>query len=113
MTESWCTLALVYPVLDARFGSGLGHKRARRVMAREEREAIEAVLATLPATILAWSDGAATRDAVRRADRAHLGALGAPRRTGLIGPAAVGIVECRLRIIRLAPTSYLDAFIAL
>lgn len=60
MTESWRTLALVYPVLDARFGSGLGRKRARRVMGREEREAIEAVLATLPATILAWSDGAAT-----------------------------------------------------
>jgi hypothetical protein len=51
---------LLYPVLDARFGSGLARRRARRVMAREEREAIHAVLETLPATVLDWSSGLAT-----------------------------------------------------
>ena len=60
MTDRWRTLALIYPVLDAKVGSGLARKRARRVMGREEREAIEGVLETLPATILDWSDGAAT-----------------------------------------------------
>jgi hypothetical protein len=52
----------MYPVLDARFGSGDGKRRARRVMTREERTAIEGVLETLPATVEAWSDGAATLD---------------------------------------------------
>ena len=60
MTQAWRTLVLVYPVLDARYGSGLGKKRARAVMAREEREAVEAVVATLPSTIADWSDGHAT-----------------------------------------------------
>ena len=59
MTQTWRALALIYPVLDARFGSGLDRKRARRVMSRDERAAVEAVLAELPATIHAWSEGAA------------------------------------------------------
>lgn len=60
MTQVWRGLALLYPVLDARFGSGLGRKRARRVMGRDERTAIEGVLETLPSTIRDWSAGAAT-----------------------------------------------------
>jgi hypothetical protein len=59
VTQTWRTLVLLYPVLDARFGSGLARRRARRVMGREERAAIEAVVETLPATIHAWSEGAA------------------------------------------------------
>ncbi|MGP1674514.1 MAG: hypothetical protein ACTS8Z_04790 [Candidatus Limnocylindrales bacterium] len=60
MTQTWRTLALIYPVLDARFGSGLTRRRARRVMTREERSAVLAVLERLPATVLDWSSGLAT-----------------------------------------------------
>ena len=56
MTETWRTLALIYPVLDARYGSGLRRGRARRVMARDERTAVEAVLERLPEVVHAWSD---------------------------------------------------------
>jgi hypothetical protein len=58
--QRWRTLVLLYPVLDARFGSGLSRRRARRVMAREERAAVSAVVERLPATVLDWSDGLAT-----------------------------------------------------
>ena len=58
--QRWRTLVLVYPVLDARYGSGLSRKRARRVMSREERAAVTAVVETLPSTVLDWSDGLAT-----------------------------------------------------
>ena len=57
MTRPWRTLVLLYPVLDARYGSGLSRKRARRVMTREERAAIEAVIERVPAAVAAWSDG--------------------------------------------------------
>ena len=60
--QTWRTLVLLYPVLDARYGSGIGRRRARRVMTREERATVEAVVATLPTTITDWSDGAATLD---------------------------------------------------
>lgn len=60
MTRAWRTLVLLYPVLNARMGSGLSRRRAQRVMGREERTAIDAVLETLPATVSAWSEGAAT-----------------------------------------------------
>jgi hypothetical protein len=53
-------LVLLYPVLDARFGSGLSRRRARRVMAREEREVVHSVLERLPATVLDWSSGLST-----------------------------------------------------
>jgi hypothetical protein len=56
----WSTLVLIYPVLDARYGSGLSRKRARRVMAREEREVVGAILDRLAATVYAWSSGLAT-----------------------------------------------------
>jgi hypothetical protein len=59
VTETWRTLVLLYPVLDARFGSGLGRRRARRVMARDERTAIEGVLERVPAAVRDWSDGLA------------------------------------------------------
>ncbi|MEO5884983.1 MAG: hypothetical protein ABIQ58_05650 [Candidatus Limnocylindrales bacterium] len=59
MTQTWRTLVLIYPVLDARYGSGLGRRRARRVMGREERAAVEAVIDTLPAAVSTWSEGAA------------------------------------------------------
>ena len=62
VTETWRTLVLFYPVLDAKLGSGLARRRARRVMGREERAAIESVVETLPATVSAWSEGAATLD---------------------------------------------------
>lgn len=51
---------LLYPVLDARVGSGLARRRAQRVMARDERAAVVDVVEALPATILDWSDGHAT-----------------------------------------------------
>lgn len=51
---------LIYPVLNARFGSGLARRRAQRVMAREEREVVHAVLEQLPATVFEWSSGLAT-----------------------------------------------------
>jgi hypothetical protein len=59
-TQRWRTLALVYPVLDARYGSGLSRRRARRVMQREEREIVGKVLERLPATVFDWSSGLAT-----------------------------------------------------
>ncbi len=51
---------LIYPVLDARYGSGDGRRQARRVMAREERTVISDLLERLPATVLDWSSGLAT-----------------------------------------------------
>lgn len=51
---------LLYPVLDARYGSGLQRGRAQRVMQRDERAAVMAVVETLPAIVAAWSDGLAT-----------------------------------------------------
>jgi hypothetical protein len=62
MTQAWRTLVLLYPVLDARYGSGLARGRARRVMARDERAAVMDVVERLPATVRAWSDGLATLD---------------------------------------------------
>jgi hypothetical protein len=62
MTQTWRTLVLIYPVLDARYGSGLGQRTARRVMAREERAAIEEVVERLPAVVAEWSDGYAALD---------------------------------------------------
>ncbi len=50
---------LLYPVLDARWGSGLKRRRAQRVMTRDERAAVEGVVERLPATVRAWSDGLA------------------------------------------------------
>ncbi len=60
MTQTWRTLALIYPGLDARFGSGLTRRRAQRVMTREERSAVTSVLERLPATVFEWSSGFAT-----------------------------------------------------
>jgi len=51
---------LLYPVLDARYGSGLTRKRARRVMAREERDVVMGIVERLPSTVLDWSSGLAT-----------------------------------------------------
>jgi hypothetical protein len=56
------TLVLLYPVLDAKVGSKLLRQRARRVMARDERSAIEAVIERLPATVASWSNGLAALD---------------------------------------------------
>jgi|RhiMetdeSRZDD1v2_1073273.scaffolds.fasta_scaffold33215_4 hypothetical protein len=57
--QRWRTLVLLYPVLNARYGSGLSRKRAQRVMAREERDVISALIERLPATVRDWSDGLA------------------------------------------------------
>jgi hypothetical protein len=59
VTQRWRTLVLLYPVLDARYGSGIGRGRARRVMGREERAAIERVLERVPLRVSDWSDGLA------------------------------------------------------
>ena len=40
VTQKWRSLVLFYLVLDARYGSGLGRQRARRVMGREERDGV-------------------------------------------------------------------------
>jgi hypothetical protein len=58
--QRWSTLVLIYNVLDARYGSGLSRKRARRVMTREERGVVGGVLDRLAATVYAWSSGLAT-----------------------------------------------------
>ena len=60
MTQRWRTLVLVYPVLDARWGSGLQRTRTQRVMTRDERAVVMGVVESLPATVSAWSDGLAT-----------------------------------------------------
>ena len=60
MTQRWRTLVLLYPVLDARYGSGLQRSRVQRVMTREERGVVMDVVERLPATVEAWSDGLAT-----------------------------------------------------
>src|ERR671912_2265390 len=49
-TQRWRTLVLLYPVMNARIGSGLTKRRAQRVMGRDERAAVEAVVERLPAT---------------------------------------------------------------
>ena len=61
-TQRWRTLVLIYPVLDARYGSGLSRRRVQRVMTRDEREAVAPVVDRLPATVLDWSSGLATLD---------------------------------------------------
>jgi len=61
-SRAWRTLVLLYPVLDARYGSGLSRKRAQRVMSREERETMEAFLPRIPRAVEAWSDGLAALD---------------------------------------------------
>lgn len=61
-TQRWRTLVLLYPVMNARVGSGLSKRRAQRVMSREERAAVTTVVERLPATVLEWSDSAATLD---------------------------------------------------
>lgn len=58
--QVFSALALIYPVTNARIGSGLGRRRVQRVMVRPEREAVTAILERLPATIEAWSAGLAT-----------------------------------------------------
>jgi hypothetical protein len=58
-SQRFAVLALIYPAADARYGSGLGRRRSRRVMVRDERTAITAILESLPATVAAWSDGLA------------------------------------------------------
>ena len=62
VTQRWRTLVIIYPVLDARYGSGLSRRRARSVMGREERAAVEAVVGSMPSVVAAWSEGAATLD---------------------------------------------------
>jgi hypothetical protein len=64
LPQPWRTLVLLYPVLSAKYGSGLSRRRAQRVMAREERAVVSAVIERLPSVIEAWSDGLATLDPV-------------------------------------------------
>lgn len=59
MAQVFRTLVLLYPVLDARYGSGLARGRARRVMTREERAAVSSVVEGLPSTVTDWSAGLA------------------------------------------------------
>ena len=88
----WRTLVLLYPVLDARYGSGLSRKRAQRVMGRDERETMEAFLPRIPAAIEAWSDGLAALEPfdliVVRRPLKSLSASGGGR--WWVGPREVG-----------------------
>ncbi|HVA87708.1 MAG TPA: hypothetical protein VNF73_15490, partial [Candidatus Saccharimonadales bacterium] len=61
-TQAWRTLALLYPATNASWGSGLLRRRSQRVTSRPEREAIDAVLARLPAAVARWSEGNAALD---------------------------------------------------
>jgi hypothetical protein len=52
-------IALLYLVTNAWYGSGASRRRAQRVMTRPEREAVTAVVESLPATVAEWSGGLA------------------------------------------------------
>ena len=98
MTQRWRTLVLLYPVLDARYGSGLQRGRARRVMTRDERAAVMDVVERLPATVEAWSDGLASLEPfdvveVRRSIRLAV----IERRRSMVGRAARGPAGARGR----------------
>jgi hypothetical protein len=57
--QTFRTLALLYLVSNARYGSGLTRRRLQRVVTRPEREAITAVVESLPDVVDRWSDGLA------------------------------------------------------
>jgi hypothetical protein len=60
VTQAFPSLALLYLVTNARYGSGLKRRRVQRVMTRPERAAVTEVLERLPGTVSDWSDGLAT-----------------------------------------------------
>ena len=60
--QAWRTLVLLYPAANARWGSGLLRRRSQRVTSRPEREAIDGVLARVPAAVAGWSEGNAALD---------------------------------------------------
>lgn len=60
--QAFRTLALLYLVTNARYGSGLTRRRAQRVMTRPEREAVTSIVESLPGAVAAWSDGLAALD---------------------------------------------------
>jgi hypothetical protein len=60
--QAFRTLVLLYLVTNARYGSGLGRRRAQRVMTRPEREAVTSVVESLPEVVARWSDGRAELD---------------------------------------------------
>jgi hypothetical protein len=104
------TLALLYLVTNARYGSGLGRKRLQRVMTRPEREAVTAVLERLPTTVSAWSDGLATLDPLDVVEvRRPLGSLSSSGR----GRWWAGPRDCREELIELASDPHYDSVIVL
>ena len=104
------TLALLYLVTNAKYGSGLGRKRLQRVMIRPEREAVTAVLERLPATIQAWSDELATLRPVDIVEvRRPLGSLSSSGG----GRWWAGPRDCREELIELASEHRYDSVIVL
>ena len=104
------TLALQYLVTNARYGSGVHRRRLQRVVTRAEREAVTAVLESLPATVATWSDGLASLEPfdiieVRR-PLATLSSSGGRR--WWAGPR-----DCREELAEHAPDSLYDSVFVL
>lgn len=104
------TLALLYLVTNAKYGSGLGRKRVQRVMTRPEREAVTAVIERLPATIDNWSGGLATLAPLDVVEVRRL--LGSLSSSGG-GRWWAGPRDCRDELIELASDRRYDSVIVL
>lgn len=104
------TLALFYLVTNAKYGSGLSRRRAQRVVARPEREAVTAVVESLPATVAAWSDGLAAVEPLHvvevRRPLATLSSSGGGR--WWAGPR-----DCRPELVEHAPEGRYDSILVL
>jgi hypothetical protein len=57
VTQVFRTLALIYPAANAKWGGRVLGRRSQRVMTREERDALHAVLERVPAAVASWSEG--------------------------------------------------------
>ena len=57
VTQTFRTLALIYPAANAKWGGRVLGRRSQRVMTREERDVLHAVLGRVPAAVSEWSEG--------------------------------------------------------
>ena len=105
------TLALLYLVTNAKYGSGLGRKRVQRVMTRPEREAVTAVLERLPATT---GDGVTRAGAPFASRRYRRGPAAAGQRLSSGGGRWwAGPRDCREELLELASERRYDSVIVL
>jgi len=103
-------LVLLYPAANATWGSGLLRRRSQRVTSRPEREAIDGVLARLPAAVAGWSEGNAALEpfdlVVVRRPLSSLSSTGG-------GKWWAGPRDCRQEIDELNANSRYDSVIVL